>query len=39
MVTGNMYIYIEPTTDPNLQHNRSKGSWGRIGNNKFKGIG
>ena len=38
MVTGNIYIYIGPTTDPNLQHSGSKGSWGRMGNNRLKGI-
>ena len=38
-VTGNIYIYIGPTTDPNLQHSGSKGGWGRIGNNKLKEIG
>ena len=37
-VTGNIYIYIGLITDPNLQHSGSKSSWGRIGNNRLKGI-
>ena len=38
-VTGNIYIYIGPTTDLNLQHSGSKGGWGRMGNNRLKEIG
>ena len=38
-VTGNMYICVGPTTDPNLQHSGSKGGRGRMGNDRLKGIG